>query len=91
MTESYRKSLLPNGIRVITERMPHVRSVAVGIWVETGSRHEATGRPAAPGRSSTRCTLTKPVVSDWPKPVQNFAPVSLWRRSMVGGASSPET
>ena len=44
MTESYRKSLLPNGIRVITERMPHVRSVAVGIWVETGSRHEAAGR-----------------------------------------------
>ena len=44
MTETYRKTLLPNGIRVITERMPHVRSVAVGIWVETGSRHEAGGR-----------------------------------------------
>jgi predicted Zn-dependent peptidase len=44
VTESYRKSLLPDGIRVITERMPHVRSVAVGIWVETGSRHEAAGR-----------------------------------------------
>jgi predicted Zn-dependent peptidase len=44
VTETYRKSVLPNGIRVITERMPHVRSVAVGIWVETGSRHEAGGR-----------------------------------------------
>lgn len=31
---------LPNGIRVISERMPHVRSVSVGIWVGTGSRHE---------------------------------------------------
>ncbi len=40
MTEGYRKSRLDNGIRVITERMPHVRSVAVGVWVETGSRHE---------------------------------------------------
>jgi predicted Zn-dependent peptidase len=44
VTEEYRKSVLPNGIRVITERMPHVRSVAVGVWVETGSRHEPEGR-----------------------------------------------
>jgi predicted Zn-dependent peptidase len=42
--EGYRKSVLPNGIRVITERMPHVRSVAVGVWVETGSRHEPASR-----------------------------------------------
>jgi predicted Zn-dependent peptidase len=42
--ESYRKSALPNGIRVITERMDHVRSVAVGVWVETGSRHEPESR-----------------------------------------------
>ena len=44
MNESYRKSVLPNGIRVVTERMPHVRSVAVGVWVETGSRHESDER-----------------------------------------------
>ena len=31
---------LPNGIRVITEAMPHVRSVSVGIWVGSGSRSE---------------------------------------------------
>lgn len=31
---------LPNGIRVISETMPHVRSVSVGIWIGTGSRHE---------------------------------------------------
>lgn len=31
---------LSNGIRVITERMPHVRSIAVGVWVGTGSRSE---------------------------------------------------
>jgi len=35
-----RKSALPNGIRLVTETMSHVRSVAVGIWVETGSRAE---------------------------------------------------
>ena len=44
MTEGYRKSLLPNGIRILTERIPHVRSVAVGVWVETGSRHEPEPR-----------------------------------------------
>jgi len=31
---------LPNGIKVITETMPHVRSVSVGIWVASGSRRE---------------------------------------------------
>jgi predicted Zn-dependent peptidase len=40
----YRKSVLTNGIRLVTERIPHVRSVAVGIWIETGSRHEPTER-----------------------------------------------
>ena len=31
---------LSNGMRVITEKMAHVRSVAVGVWVGTGSRAE---------------------------------------------------
>jgi predicted Zn-dependent peptidase len=44
VTEEHRKSVLNNGIRVLTERMPHVRSVAVGVWVETGSRHEPEAR-----------------------------------------------
>jgi predicted Zn-dependent peptidase len=33
---------LSNGVRVITETMPHVRSVSVGIWIGTGSRRENT-------------------------------------------------
>ncbi|MGB2867183.1 MAG: pitrilysin family protein [Bacteroidota bacterium] len=37
---SYRKTVLPNGVRVISEEIPHVRSVSVGIWVDTGSRDE---------------------------------------------------
>lgn len=35
-----RRVVLPNGLRVITERMPQVRSVAMGVWVHRGSRHE---------------------------------------------------
>jgi len=34
------KTRLPNGIRVITERIPHVRTAAVGIWVGAGARFE---------------------------------------------------
>jgi predicted Zn-dependent peptidase len=31
---------LPNGLRVISQDMPSVRSVAVGMWVDAGSRDE---------------------------------------------------
>ncbi len=34
------RQILDNGLTVITEAMPHVRSVAVGVWVKRGSRHE---------------------------------------------------
>ncbi|MED3646218.1 pitrilysin family protein [Halalkalibacterium halodurans] len=32
---------LDNGVRIITEKMSTVRSVSIGIWVGTGSRHES--------------------------------------------------
>lgn len=32
---------LANGIRVVTEQMPHVRSVSMGVWIGTGSRRES--------------------------------------------------
>jgi predicted Zn-dependent peptidase len=35
-----RSTLLPSGLRVVTERMPDVRSVTAGFWVGTGSRDE---------------------------------------------------
>ena len=31
---------MPNGLRVIGERIPHFRSASVGLWVGTGSQHE---------------------------------------------------
>ncbi len=36
-----RKEVLPNGLTVITEVMPQVRSVSAGIWIKTGSRRES--------------------------------------------------
>ena len=34
------RDVLPNGLRLLTERMPHVRSVSIGVWLSRGSRHE---------------------------------------------------
>src|ERR1041385_4796422 len=34
------REVLPNGLIVLTEEMQHIRSVSIGIWVKTGSRHE---------------------------------------------------
>lgn len=36
----YRKTVLENGIRVVTEHIPYVRSVTIGFWVRSGSRDE---------------------------------------------------
>jgi len=44
----YRKVVLDNGMRVVTERIPTLKSVTVGIWVNTGSRDE---RPSQAGYS----------------------------------------
>ncbi len=38
------REVLDNGLRLITEAMPHVRSVSVGVWLTRGSRHESDER-----------------------------------------------
>lgn len=37
----FNRTVLPNGVRVISEHIPSVRSISVGMWVFTGSRDEA--------------------------------------------------
>ena len=37
-----RRTLLPGGLRVVTEFVPSVRSASVGVWVNVGSRDEPT-------------------------------------------------
>jgi len=34
------REVLDTGLRLITETMPHVRSVSIGVWLTRGSRHE---------------------------------------------------
>ena len=41
-TRSIRRQVLPNGLTVITEQMSHIRSVAIGIWLKSGSRDEGS-------------------------------------------------
>ena len=36
-----RKTVLPSGLRIVTEEIPGVRSAAYGIWVNVGSRDES--------------------------------------------------
>ena len=36
----YEFKTLSNGIRVIGEKIPHLKSVTIGVWVGNGSRHE---------------------------------------------------
>ena len=42
-----RRSVLPGGLRVVTEFLPSVRSVALGIWVGVGSRDEDVAHAGA--------------------------------------------
>ncbi len=36
----YNKTELASGLRVVTERIPHIRSIAFGVWLLAGSRDE---------------------------------------------------
>jgi predicted Zn-dependent peptidase len=38
---SVKRQVLPNGLIILTEEMPQIRSVSLGVWVRSGSRHEA--------------------------------------------------
>jgi len=38
----YKKFRLDNGLRVVTHKMPNMRSVALGIWIKVGGRYESS-------------------------------------------------
>lgn len=39
----FKRSELKSGIRIVTESIPHVRSVSIGVWINVGSRNETDG------------------------------------------------
>ena len=40
MQDIVKKTVLKNGIRIVTEKVPEVRSVSLGLWLDVGSRDE---------------------------------------------------
>lgn len=48
MNRTVRKTVLDNGVRIITGKLPHVRSISMGVWVNVGARDES---PAESGLS----------------------------------------
>jgi len=42
--DGFRRTVLPNGLTVLSERMPGVRSVAFGAWIRAASLHESRER-----------------------------------------------
>ncbi len=44
LSAEHQVSALGSGVRVVTEEVPSVRSVALGLWVRTGSRNENAGQ-----------------------------------------------
>jgi len=40
LLRNLRRTVLPNGLIVLTERMEHLRSIAMGVWIKSGSRCE---------------------------------------------------
>ncbi|MEG2000841.1 MAG: pitrilysin family protein [Evtepia sp.] len=43
----YQKITLPNGVRILSESVPNVRSAAIGIWIGGGSRQERASESGA--------------------------------------------
>jgi predicted Zn-dependent peptidase len=37
----YKKTKLPNGLTILTEKIPYIRSVSIGVWIKSGSRDES--------------------------------------------------
>ncbi len=48
MAANVNKTELKNGIRILSQKMPHTRSVSMGVWVSVGARDE---KPAESGLS----------------------------------------
>ena len=41
MTSPSKLTELPNGLRVVSQEMPHLQTLAIGVWVDVGARHES--------------------------------------------------
>ena len=63
-----RRTVLPGGLRVVTEFLPSVRSVALGIWVGVGSRDEDEPHAGRLTTLSTCCSRARASAPRWTSP-----------------------
>ena len=79
-----RLDTLPNGLRVVSDDMPHLETTSVGVWVDTGARNEAAEingishlleHMAFKGteRRSARAIAIGPVMQGLRKPVNDLS------------------
>ena len=83
VTSRVRRTVLPGGLRVVTEQMAGVRSASIGVWVGVGSRDETPtlarllalprapalqGHPRAHRRWTSRSRSTRSAASSTPSP-----------------------
>ena len=47
------KTILDNGVRIVSMKMPHVRSVSMGVWVQVGPVTRPRPKVGFPISSST--------------------------------------
>src|SRR3954452_3724089 len=47
LRDGVRRTVLPTGLRIVTETIPTTRSASVGVWVNVGSRDETTAMSGA--------------------------------------------
>ena len=59
--ETTAKTVLGNGIRIITERVLYVRSASLGVWVSVGSSHEEPAQRRH-GRTDPPLLVSPPLV-----------------------------
>jgi len=41
LPEAYKKTVLPSGLRIVSESIPYVSSLSIGVWIDVGSRDES--------------------------------------------------
>ena len=79
------REVLGTGLRLITEAMPHVRSVTIGVWLMRGSRHETDAQSGIAhfvehmARSSPRFRMSRSSMMRRSITVRTPGP-SIWTR-----------
>jgi len=74
----YQRTILPNGLRILTASMPHVQSVGVSVYIGTGSRYESAAEAGLSHFVEHLCfkgTTKRPTAKDVAETIDNIGGV----------------